>query len=679
MLKFYSPITDVNKIGQKRAALYKKLGIETVGDLLHHFPRSYIDFTSAAPIDNAKIGDVVTVCAKVSEKYTPLRVRGGMTIFRLLVLDSSQNAITVTFFNNKYAFQALKAGQTYIFHGKLSGTPFQPELSVPLFIPKTDKATMQPHYALTAGLSHKMIANNIREALLEVGDIPATCLPNEILEKENLLQIKNAYYDIHFPKNIMEANTARRLFILEELICLQLGMSGLKRRGKKPASLVINNADLTEFLSSLPFLPTSAQKKAIETAVSDMQSGNCMNRLLQGDVGSGKTLVAAALFYLICKNGGQCAFMAPTEILANQHYKTLSKMLAPFGINVSLLTGSTTAAARRGIFYDISEGKTQVVCGTHALIEKNVEFNNLALVIADEQHRFGVSQRAALVSKGNFPHTLIMSATPIPRSLALTIYGDLDISVLDELPSGRKEVETYLIASKKRQRALGFVEKALANGNQAYIVCPAVEESELEIESAVQYHQKISEIFKHRTVGLLHGKMKGAEKDAVMADFLSGKTDILVSTTVIEVGVDVPNATIMMVENAERFGLSQLHQLRGRVGRGIDQSYCILVSDSSSDSAKERLKIMCKTSDGFEISKFDLEQRGPGDFFGDRQHGLPPLSSANLLSDSHLLEKAQNYAAQILDDDPRLTKEKNLLLKQKVNSLFKKIDHTRNN
>lgn len=679
MLTLNSPITDVNKIGQKRAALYKKLGIETVGDLLHHFPRSYIDFTSAAPIDKAKIGDVVTVCARVSEKYTPLRVRGGMTIFRLLVLDESQNAITVTFFNNKYAFQSLKTGQSYIFHGKLSGTPFQPELSVPLFIPKTEKATMQPHYALTAGLSHKMIANNIKEALLGVGDIPATCLPNEILEKENLLQIKNAYYDIHFPKNIMEANTARKLFILEELICLQLGMSGLKRRGKKPASLVVNDADLTEFLSSLPFSPTNAQKKAIWTAIGDIQSGNCMNRLLQGDVGSGKTLVAAALFYLICKNGGQCAFMAPTEILANQHYKTLSKMLAPFGINVSLLTGSTTAATRRSLFNDISEGIVQVVCGTHALIEKNVEFKSLALVIADEQHRFGVSQRAALVSKGNYPHTLIMSATPIPRSLALTIYGDLDISVLDELPSGRKEIETYLIDTKKRQRAFGFIEKALANGNQAYIVCPAVEESELEIESAVEYHQKISEVFKHRTVRLLHGKMKGAEKDAVMADFLSGKGDILVSTTVIEVGVDVPNATIMMIENADRFGLSQLHQLRGRVGRGSDQSYCILVSDSSSESAKERLKIMCKTSDGFEISKFDLEQRGPGDFFGDRQHGLPPLKSADLLSDSHLLEKAQNYAAEILNDDPRLAKEKNLLLKQKVNSLFKKIDHTRNN
>ena len=679
MLTLNSPITEINKIGIKRAELYRKLGIESVGDLLHHFPRSYIDFTSALPIDNAKIGDTVTVEAKVFEKHTPLKVRGGMTIFRLLVLDSSQNAITVTFFNNKYAYQALKTGNSYIFHGKLSGTPFQPELSVPIFVPKSQNAFMQPNYPLTAGLSHKMIANNIREALSCLDDAPAICLPQEIIEKEGFDGSKKAFYDIHFPNKAADAENARKAFILEELICLQLGMSGLKQKGKRAASLVLKDAELGDFLSSLPFAPTNAQTKAIETAIKDMRSGHCMSRLLQGDVGSGKTLVAAALFYLICKNGGQCAFMAPTEILANQHFKTLSKMLSPFGINVALLTGSTKLSQKRALLSDISEGIIDVVCGTHALIEKNVEFKNLALVIADEQHRFGVSQRAALVSKGNYPHTLIMSATPIPRSLALTIYGDLDISLLDELPSGRKQIETYLIDSKKRERAFGFIEKALENSNQAYIVCPAVEESELEINSAIEYHENLKEVFRHRSVGLLHGRMKGAEKDAVMADFANGKTDILVSTTVIEVGVDVSNATIMMIENAERFGLSQLHQLRGRVGRGKSQSYCILVSDSNSDSARERLKIMCKTSDGFEISKYDLKERGPGDFFGDRQHGLPPLQTADLISDSHLLEKAQNYAASILNDDPLLKKEKNLLLKQKVNSLFKKLDHPRNN
>ncbi len=679
ILTLNSPLTDVNKIGIKRAELYKKLGIVTVGDLLHHFPRSYIDFTSAAPIDNAKIGDTVTVEAKVCEKYTPLRVRGGMTIFRLLVLDSSQNAITVTFFNNKFAYQELKTGNTYIFYGKLSGTPFQPELSVPIFVPKSQNAFMQPNYPLTSGLSHKMIANNIKEALLHLDDGPAICLPQEIMEKEGFDGSKKAFYDIHFPNKSVDAGNARKAFILEELICLQLGMSGLKQKGKRPACLVLKDTELGDFLSSLPFSPTSAQSRAIETAIKDMQSGKSMSRLLQGDVGSGKTLVAAALFYLICKNGGQCAFMAPTEILASQHYKTISRMLSRFGISVALLTGSTKLSQKRSLLSDISEGKLQVVCGTHALIEKNVEFNNLSLVVADEQHRFGVSQRAALVSKGRYPHTLIMSATPIPRSLALTIYGDLDISLLDELPSGRKQIETYLIDSKKRERAFAFIEKALENGNQAYIVCPAVEQSELEINSAIEYHAKLKEVFKNRSVGLLHGRIKGSEKDAIMADFASGNTDILVSTTVIEVGVDVSNATIMMIENAERFGLSQLHQLRGRVGRGKNQSYCILVSDSSSDTAKERLKIMCKTANGFEISRYDLKERGPGDFFGDRQHGLPPLQTADLISDSHLLEKAQNYAAEILQDDPQLTKEKNLLLKQKVNSLFKKLDHSRNN
>lgn len=679
MLSLNSPITEVSKIGEKRAALYKKLGIETVYDLVHHFPRSYIDFTSAGTIDGYSIGDTVTVLAKVTEKFPPLRVRGGMMIFRLTVLDGSQNAITVTFFNNKYAFSAFKIGEEYIFYGKLSGTPFYPELSVPLYIPKNAATSMQPHYPLTAGLSHKMIAANIRTALNGLGKTEATCLPPEILEKEGFSNNFSAFEDIHFPKKLVDAEKARKLFILEELLCLQLAMAGMKRKARQPSSLILNDADISAFLSSLPFTPTSAQSKAIETAISDMQSEKCMNRLLQGDVGSGKTLVAAALFYVAVKNGGQCAFMAPTEILAAQHFKTLTKQLEPFKIPVALLTGSTTAKEKRNILEAVKNGDIKVLCGTHALIEKAVKFNNLSLVIADEQHRFGVSQRAALISKGSFPHTLVMSATPIPRSLALTIYGDLDISVLDELPKGRKSVKTYLIDSKKRLRALGFIENEIKNGRQAYIVCPAVEESELEIESAVEYYEKLCIHFKDYKIGLLHGKMKASEKDAVMADFRSGNIDVLVSTTVIEVGVDVANATIMMIENADRFGLSQLHQLRGRVGRGSEQSHCILVSDNSSQVSKNRLSIMTKTSDGFEIAKFDLEQRGPGDFFGDRQHGLPALHTADLLSDSFMLEKAQKYAAEILENDSRLSFPEHKALKDRVNSMYKKLGHTRNN
>ncbi|MEE1279538.1 MAG: ATP-dependent DNA helicase RecG [Oscillospiraceae bacterium] len=679
MLKLDMPITAIPKIGEKRAALYRKLGIETVSDLINHFPRSYIDFTQAAPIDGCHIGDTVTVAARVLEKFSPLKVRGKMTIFRLIALDSSQNAITVTFFNNKYAFSALKSGEEYIFHGKLSGTLLRPELSVPLYVPKSLAHTMQPHYPLTAGLSHKMIAGNIRTALDLLGKIPCTALPPHILETEGFENNLTAFEDIHFPKKISAANEARRLFILEELLCLQLGMAGMRRKSRHSSSAVIGNTDLTPFLSSLPFSPTAAQSKAIATAISDMQSGKCMNRLLQGDVGSGKTLVAAALFYAVCRNGGQCAFMAPTEILATQHFKTLSRQLEPFKIRVALLTGSTAVKDKKSILEATASGDIQILCGTHALIEKSVEFNNLALVITDEQHRFGVSQRASLISKGSYPHTLIMSATPIPRSLALTIYGDLDISVLDELPAGRKAVKTYLIDSAKRLRAFGFLEKEIQGGRQVYIVCPAVEESELEIESAIEYHSKVCKQFKGCKIGLLHGRMKGSEKDAVMAEFRDGKIDILVSTTVIEVGVDVANASVIMIENADRFGLSQLHQLRGRVGRGSAQAHCILISDSNSENAKARLSIMTKTNDGLEIAKFDLEHRGPGDFFGDRQHGLPPLKTADLISDSFALEKAQKYAAEILKEDCELKSEKYALLKARVNSLFKKLGHTRSN
>ena len=679
MLTLDMSITAIPKIGEKRAALYKKLGIETVSDLIHYFPRSYIDFTNAAPLDGCHIGDTVTVAARVFEKFPPLKVRGGMTIFRAIVTDSSQNAITVTFFNNKYAFSALKTGEEYIFYGKLSGTLLRPELSVPLFVPKNSAHTMQPHYPLTAGLSHKIIANSIRTALDLLGDFPSTALPSDILSKEGFENNLTAFEDIHFPKKVADANNARRLFILEELLCLQLGMAGMRQKSRELASNVLGQTDLSPFINSLPFSPTSAQIKAIDTAITDMQSGKCMNRLLQGDVGSGKTLVAAALFYAVCKSGGQCAFMAPTEILATQHFKTLSKQLEPFKITVALLTGSTTAKEKRLILEAAEKGDIHVLCGTHALIEKDVKFNNLSLVITDEQHRFGVSQRAKLISKGRYPHTLIMSATPIPRSLALTIYGDLDISVLDELPRGRKAVKTYLINSTKRLRAFGFLEKEIQSGRQVYIVCPAVDESELEIESAVQYHSKLCKQFNNRRVGLLHGKMKGSEKDAIMAEFRDGKIDILVSTTVIEVGVDVANANVIMIENADRFGLSQLHQLRGRVGRGNEQAHCILISDSESENAKARLSIMTKTSDGFEIAKFDLEHRGPGDFFGDRQHGLPPLKTADLISDSFTLEKAQKYAVEILKEDNELKSEKNALLRAKVNSLFKKIGHTRSN
>ncbi len=679
MLSLDMPVTSVKFVGEKRAVLYKKLGIETVGDLIHHFPRSYIDFTQSGPLDCCHIGDSVTVSARIFEKFPPVRTKNAKTIFRLIAVDSSQNAITITFFNNKFAFSSLKVGEEYIFYGELSGSMLRPEMTAPLFVSKGSATAMQPHYPLTAGLSHKMIANNIRSALDELGQISCSCLPDYILSEEGLNNKFTAFEDIHFPKQQKDAQNARRLFSLEELLCLQLGMSGLKRKSRARSALILGDADTEPFFSSLPFKPTSAQKNAIDTVIADMQSGKCMNRLLQGDVGSGKTLVAAALFYLICNCGGQAAFMAPTEILAAQHFKTLTNLLSPFKIPVALLTGGTGAKQKRELLSALKDGKIGVLCGTHALISNGVEFNNLSLVIADEQHRFGVSQRAALVSKGRYPHTLIMSATPIPRSLALTVYGDLDISILDELPSGRKAVITYLINSAKRLRALSFIEKEIKDGRQAYIVCPAVEESQAELESATEYYNKLCVHFKNLRIGLLHGKMKSKEKDSIMADFANQNIDILVSTTVIEVGVDVANASVMMIENADRFGLSQLHQLRGRVGRGSAQSHCILVSDSKGENARARLAMMTKTSDGFEIAKFDLEQRGPGDFFGDRQHGLPPLAAASLLTDVFTLQKAQYYAEQILKKDSLLKNPEHAELRKKVNSLFKKLGHTRSN
>lgn len=675
----FDSIKKVPRIKEKRAELYKKLNIETIYDLIHHFPRSYIDFTKAGPLNSFHFGDTVTVSAQIQRKFAPIKIRGGRVIYKLLAIDKNDNAITIVFFNNKYAFEGITLNKTYIFHGKLSGNFLRPELISPIFISENMGNNMQPIYPLTAGLSNKMIVSNIKDALFILGKFPATILPDEILLKENILNNYTAFNDIHFPKDEQQAQNARNLFILEELICLQLGMSGLKRRKKKDSSLVLTDTDVSLFVKSLDFTPTNAQYNAILTAAKDMSSGKCMNRLLQGDVGSGKTLVAAALIYLNHKNGGQAAFMAPTEILAIQHYNTLSKQLSPFKINVALLTSSTKAKEKREILEKLKSGEIHLLCGTHALIEKNVEFNNLTFVVTDEQHRFGVSQRAGLISKGIYPHTLIMSATPIPRSLALTIYGDLDISILDELPLGRKKIETYLIDSNKRKRAYGFIEKHVNSGHQVYIVCPAVEESLLEIQSAIEYSEMLKKELPKLSVGLLHGKMKASEKDNIMTAFRNNQINVLVSTTVIEVGVDVRNATIMMVENADRFGLSQLHQLRGRVGRGDSQSYCILVSDNTSKTARERLSIMCKTSDGFEIAKFDLKQRGPGDFFGDRQHGLPPLKSADLLSDSRILEKAQKYAAEILEKDPSLSLEEHLNLKNKVNSMFKSLDHTRNN
>ncbi len=510
----------------------------------------------------------------------------------------------------------------------------------------------------------------MKAALEQHGEFAET-LPRDIRQKYGLIELTAAMRNIHFPESFDLLAAARKRLIFEELLTLQLGLLKLKSKKRRESHISISHDYTTDFLKLLPFKPTGAQLRAVKDCVADMQGKYPMNRLLQGDVGSGKTAVAAGVIYAAAKNGYQCAFMAPTEILANQHFETLSKMLEPAGITVRLITGSTSAAEKRRIKAELAAGEVQLAIGTHALIQKDVDFKNLGLVITDEQHRFGVNQRASLAEKGGEVHSLVMSATPIPRTLALMIYGDLDISVLDELPPGRQKIRTDVVDSRYHKRLYEFVKKQISAGQQAYIVCPLVEAGESDLLPAEEYAEQLANgAFKGINLGVLHGKMNSKSKERVMAGFVSGHIKILVATTVVEVGVDVPNASVMIIENAERFGLSQLHQLRGRVGRGKAQSYCVLVSDSKSETARERLQIMKKYSDGFKIADEDLKQRGPGDFFGNRQHGLPELKIADMLSNTEMLALCRECADNILAEDFRLDLPKYAPLADKITQMF---------
>jgi ATP-dependent DNA helicase RecG len=533
---------------------------------------------------------------------------------------------------------------------------------------------LQPLYRLTEGLTAAMIHTNIKSALEILDKEPVEVMPADVIDDNDLCVLTYALQNIHFPENDEAMEKSRKRLAFDELLKLQLGMLMLKGRNKKQCGYIMDKeTDLNGFYDGLPFELTGAQKKAIQEVTEDLCGEAPMNRLLQGDVGSGKTAVAAAACYFAYLNGYQSALMAPTEILAAQHYKTLSEFLEPLGVKVCLLTGSLTAKLKKEVKEIIESGEVSVVVGTHAIIQKSTVFKRLGLVITDEQHRFGVAQRAALAEKGGSPHKLVMSATPIPRTLALIIYGDLDISVLNELPKGRMKTETYAVTGKLRQRAYSFIKSELDKGCQAYIVCPMIEDNENDLIAVTSYAQKLSEgEFSNYSVGLLHGKMSAADKDSIMDRFRNCEIQLLVSTTVIEVGVDVPNATVMMIENSERFGLSQLHQLRGRVGRGKSQSYCILVTDKVNDEVKHRLKIMSSTSDGFKISEEDLKLRGPGDFFGEKQHGLPPMKIADIAGDMELMALTQSAAKKIIDEDPQLMLKKNSGLKMEVIRLFTK-------
>ena len=674
MLNLSSNIKYIKGVGEKRAGLFGSLAIFDVDALIHFFPRKYEDWTKTKTVRELENGDVVSIKATMITPVKEHMIRRGMTLYKCRFSDG-ESIINVTIFNNKYQAQALRVYEDYVLFGKIEKNLTSASMSSPKIERLDTGVRVHPVYPATGKLTSNAIAKVVKTALESLEEIPET-LDKSVRDKYNLISLDRAIRQIPFPDSEEDMQQARHRLIFEELLTLQIGLLKLKGRNKTKTNLRMT-ADFTEeFKSLLPFEMTNAQKRAIKDCLVDMAGDYPMNRLLQGDVGSGKTAVAAGLCFTVIRNGYQCALMAPTEILAVQHYEGLSKMLLSTGINVRLLTGSTKAKEKREIKAALIEGEIDLLIGTHAIIQNDVEFKSIGLVITDEQHRFGVKQRAALAEKGEGIHTLVMSATPIPRTLGLILYGDLDISMLDELPPGRQEIRTDVVDSRYHQRLYKFIKDAADRGEQAYIICPAIEESEesIALKSAEQYAQELSEsAFRGYNIGLLHGKMKPKEKDNVMKAFSSGDVQILVATTVVEVGVDVPNATIMVIENAERFGLSQLHQLRGRIGRGSKKSFCVLVSDSKSESSRNRLEVMKKNSNGFKIADEDLKARGPGDFFGERQHGLPALKIADMLQDLETLHLAQKCAGEILAEDSNLDLQKNKPLCDNINKMFSEI------
>ena len=674
-MKFSDDIKYIKGIGETRAQVFRSVGVSTVGELLRFYPRVYEDWSKIVPISQCTIGESVCIKGTVMFPVKNERVRGGMTIAKATITDGD-DVVAATYFNNKYIDKMLKSGEEYLFYGKITLGKFSArEMISPMFMKTSQCMEIRPIYPQTKNLTSKMVQTAVQTALNNIAEIPEY-LPENIIKKYGLVSLDTAIRDIHFPKDDESLQKARDRLIFDELFILQLSLLCLKNENTeiKTENLVIDNYT-NEFFSLLPFRPTNAQIRAVNEAVCDMQSGKQMNRLLQGDVGSGKTAVAAAIVYNASKNNMQSALMAPTEVLATQHYETFTKLFENTGIKCELLVGSTKAKDKKEIKERLKKGEIDLIIGTHALIQEDVEFLKLGLVITDEQHRFGVKQRTGLCSKGENPHVYVMSATPIPRTLALIFFGDLKVSVLDELPPGRQKIETYAVKSGKRGSMFEFIRNHLDMGYQAYIVCPLVEESELMqgIMSAEEYYKKAQVPFNGYKLDLLHGKMTPKKKDEVMMKFKNGETQLLISTVVIEVGVDVPNAVIMVVENAERFGLSQLHQLRGRVGRGKAKSHCILVTDATGDEATARMKIMCETTDGFKIADEDLKLRGPGDFFGTRQHGLPKLKIADILTDTKILMQTQELARELMEDENSFQKEENRqiakFVSRKINSL----------
>lgn len=673
MLTASTDIRFLKGVGEKRAELLRKKGIDTVGALLRFYPRAYLDWQNITPISECHEGENVCVRAEITSPVKTVNIRRGMTLYKFSAADDS-GVIEVTLFNRKYLAENLREGRSYLFYGKLGYGITLRQMSSPEIMP-AEYMGIEPVYAATEGLSSKTIEKIMKNALVYT-DSMQDAIPDGIRKKNGLCDFKTALKSIHFPLERQALESAKRRLVFEELFVLQTGLLFLKRRRRALAGCTVKENLLDEFKKTLSFKLTGAQERVINECLTDMMSPRPMNRLIQGDVGSGKTAVAAALMYISAGNGFQSALMAPTELLAEQHFKTLCKITENSGIKCALLTGSLTKKQKDEVKAGLKSGEIKVAVGTHALLTDDVEFESLGLVVTDEQHRFGVGQRGRLSSKGNNPHTLVMSATPIPRTLGLIIYGDLDISIIDEYPAGRQKIATYCVDSSYNARVYNYIKKFIAEGRQAYIVCPLVDENEaLGIKSASEYYEELSENqFKDYTVGLLHGKMKPKDKESVMRRFAAGEIQLLISTTVIEVGIDVPNAALMVIENAERFGLSQLHQLRGRIGRGEYSSACILISDVKSGDTKRRLDVIKNNTDGFKIADEDLKLRGPGDFLGSRQHGLPDMKIADIFADRETLHSAGKEAEELLRRDPMLHDAENAGLRSEITELFRRLN-----